>query len=596
MVDEGVYESVDERLPSEPAKVKVEEGIGEYGGTWHRAEPWGPSHPTWQTTNLYEPFVRWNPKADAIVAGIAKEWSFNDDGTVFTMKLREGIKWSDGAPYTADDFMFWWEDMALNDEHPDAPPAWAVVNEEFMEVEKVNAFELKFTFAGPNWLFPYYLATGFWNAEMYNTPKHYLSQFHPEYNEDVTNYDTLVEKDNPIKNTELPVLNAWRTVEYVSGQRLVAERNPYYWKVDVEGNQLPYIDKVEIKNVMDMEAFTLEIMSGNIDLQFRPVQLTDFAVLKSLEEENDYQILQWPEGAGSLPVLNINWSHPDKEIRDLLRNHDFRAALSYAINRERINQIIWDGLGEARQATISPQSWHFNSEEGQKVFQEWENSYAEFDLDKAESLLDGIGLVDTDNDGWREMTNGEQFTLTIMQSGFQDNSQASDTNELVKEMWEKLGVKTIIHAVSGADAEVKSKSGEWMINASGMSELDLFTYPAWVFPVQNLYWHPKVGQWYETAGQKGEKPVPGGPMDKLINLYKEIKQEDDPEARHQLVLDAIRVHIEEGPFMIGTVGEYPLLVVKKNNVHNVPEPFLPLGPWAPGSPGNMNPCQFFIEQ
>jgi peptide/nickel transport system substrate-binding protein len=250
------------------------------------------------------------------------------------------------------------------------------------------------------------------------------------------------------------------------------------------------------------------------------------------------------------------------------------------------------GIGSEK---ISPQSRHFASPEGQLVFQEWAASDAGFDATQANTWLDDIGMVDSNSDGWRDLPSGIPFTLIIDVSDWGGYEIQMEAAEEIEDQWEtNLKIQVEINSLSVSEAESRERQGYYMLCAAHVSELDLWTYPDWVFPVRNTRMFPLEGLWYETGGLEGMEPEPGSPAAQLQSLYDQGLAEPDVDARHEIVWDAIQIHMDEGPFVIGVSGDQPMPVVIKDYFHNVPE-YGVLGPWAPGSPGNMHSEQFWIE-
>jgi len=274
-----------------------------------------------------------------------------------------------------------------------------------------------------------------------------------------------------------------------------------------------------------------------------------------------------------------------------------RQAFSYALDRQRVVDVGFEGFGQPKAFTISPQSWHFQSEEGMAVFKEWEEAYAQLDPDQANALLDEAGLLDTDGDGIRELPSGKKFQLIIdygtWGAGEQINLLA---NEILADNLKAVGIDSIINNLIGQpDWELRQTEGKYMLRNAGTSELDIWTYPDWVFPVRDNRAFPMQGKWRQTGGAEGEEPAAGSPAALLQALYDKGLATQDLEERHKIVWEAVRIHIDEGPFMLGAAGDAPQPVTVKNNIRNVPETGV-LGPWAPGSPGNKFPEQFYIEQ
>ncbi len=598
LVKAGKLPPVDERLPEDLDVVAPQESIGQYGGTWH-AVTWDPRIPNIKMW-LYDPPIRWKPDYTGYGPGLAYKYEWSEDGTTVTLYFRKGVKWSDGEPFTMEDLKFWWEDLATNEDYKVVQVPWWgwKSTQEPMDVEFPDDYTMVMKWDTPQWITPYILAQGFWEWEPLMKPKHYLKQFHPKYNPD-SDYDTLEQMDKWWENPDYPVLFAWRTVEYVAGERAVLERNPYYWKVDTEGNQLPYIDRLDIAIVPEKEVRVLQISQGKYDCTFRGTDdPRDIPFLAEQAESGGYHLQEgWMNGAGGWPCWLINQDYvDDEEIRDVLRDKRFRKAISVALDREHLIDVVWDGIGTPQQATISPQSWHFASPEGQKVFKEWQQADAEYDPDKAKAWLDEMGMVDQDGDGWRELPSGKKFELIIDVGLWGGEQVPVEGSQVLKEALEAVGIKCILNNLQGQpDWDLRQREGKYMLRAAHASEVDIWTYPDWIFPTRGNRAWPMEGKWNETGGKEGWKPEPGSPADRLLKLYKKGLAEPDIEKRHEIVWEAIRIHIEEGPFTLGAAGDQPMPVVVKNNFHNVSNYGI-LGPWAPGSPGNQHPEQYWIEQ
>jgi peptide/nickel transport system substrate-binding protein len=369
---------------------------------------------------------------------------------------------------------------------------------------------------------------------------------------------------------------------------------------------LPYLDYVQVDLVEDAEVRLLQISQGKFDASFRGTDdPRNIPFLDEQAEANDYQLyLGWVNGAGAWPGWLINQDYIgdgkdpelDAEIREVLRDKRFRRALSHALDRDRVIQVVWDGFGEAKQATISPQSWHFQSEKGQEVYKRWAESYVEFDQDLANSLLDEVGLTERDADGYRMLPSGKDFTIILDLGDWGGEFVGTEGTEIFRDSLDAVGLNVIVNnLVNQPDWDLRQTQGLYMLRNMHASELDVWTYPDWLFPVRDNRSFPLQGKWKQTGGAEGEKPVEGSAVARLQDLYDQGASESDPQKRHELVWEAIDILIEEGPFMIGASGDQPMPVVIKNNFHNVATSGV-LGPWAPGSPGNQHPEQYWIEE
>ncbi len=589
----GELPPLEERLPVNPIVEEPWEQIGVYGGTWQHAHTDVDMHEV-RFVIGYQPWIGWNKELDDFTPIVAEDWEFNEDGTVFTMYLREGLKWSDGHPHTSADIMFWWEDLLLHEDYIEGPPFWARAGGELMEVEALDDYTVTFTFAEPNWAFPHFLVQGprSWG---YRTPKHALQEFHIDYNPDADRDMEQLEmrKVDPHKYPEIPTLYAWQTVEYVEGERWVGERNPYHFVVDTEGNQLPYIDRIESEYVGDQEVLNLKALAGELSAQFRLFDTLELPTFLQRQEQGDYRVLQWDRGNDATPALMLNYTHKDPAMRELIQNQTFRIALSIAVDREKINEFVWRGLGTPRQATMPGVVWHYRAPGGQEVYEEGGAIHAEFDPERAEELLDEIGVVDATGDGWRDMPDGSQLQLVIDCGA--TAVRDIETADLAKEDWEAIGIRTIVNPISGAELGLREQESEYTVRTFGIGGIDQYMFPDWYIPVTNTRWAPLYGRYYASGGAEGEEPPEGDVTWRLWELYEKGLQSPDLEDRHQIALDMYRVHIEEGPFFIGTVGQLPLPVVVRNYFHNVPEPeFVGLQPWY-GEPGVRKTELFYID-
>ncbi len=322
----GELPNVDERLPAEPLVQEVVDEIGTYGGTLRRAFL-GPSDHNNYTRVVYDALVRHAPDGGEVIPHVAAGWESNEDFTEWTVFLREGMKWSDGEPFTADDIMFWYENILLNEELSPSPSVWMINGDgSVATVEKVDDYAAKWTFAQPNTAFLLDLANKDGAdasiANLAYAPAHYLQQFHPDLADeaelqaklDEAGFESWVELFSVEAIPELsgnrPSTAAWApNGTSVSDQVFVIERNPYYFAVDTEGNQLPYIDEVRFTFFSDKEALNLAAVGGEIDMQGRHINMAAYPVLKENEEQGNYHVVTWPTFGGSDAILMFNQTY-----------------------------------------------------------------------------------------------------------------------------------------------------------------------------------------------------------------------------------------------------------------------------------------------
>jgi peptide/nickel transport system substrate-binding protein len=610
MVQAGDLPPVDERLPvkDDIMVVPVTESVGEYGGTWHTMTG-NVADPGNIKMKMYDPLWRWKPDYTGYEPGLAKSYEINDACTEITWHLREGIKWSDGEPFTSEDLQFWWEDLALNEDFAVVSVPWYLWQADGTtpaDVSFPDDYTMVWSNFKPNCIAPYIIAQGFWEFEPLMAPKHYLSQFHPTYNSDVTSYEDLELMRKWFENPDHPTLFAWYTEEYAPGERTVFVRNPYYWKVDPDGNQLPYIDRMDVVQIADKEVRVLELSTGKYEASFRGTDdPNDMPFLVEQASTGGYHMQEgWMNGAGGWPMWIINQDYDDEskaeweEIRDLLRDTKFRKGMSVALDRDRLIDVVWGGIGTPQQATISPQSWHFVGAEGQAIFKEWQESDAQYDPDQAMAYFDEIGFVDADGDGWRDLPSGTPFELVIDFEQWGGPVVAQAGTEVFAGYLEDVGVKVLQNNLLGSpEWGVREKESTFMLRNAHESEVDIWTYPDWLFPLRgggegSRSW-PMEGKYRATGGKEGWPPE--GVAKELQDLYDQGVVEPDEQKRQEIVWEAIRIHMEQGPFNLGAAGDQPMPVVVSDKFHNV-STYGVLGPWAPGSPGNQHPEQYWIEQ
>jgi len=619
----GTLPPLEERIPAEPYVLEPFGEIGKYGGTWHRFDTSTDGRHL-QMAMYGHSFIHWVRDGLEVRPGLAKGWEASEDKTEWTLYFREGTRWSNGDPFTVDDILYWWEDLVLNPDHPYQPPDYFIAGGETVVLTKIDDYTLQFNFAGPAPLFVDRLAM--WPNGMEPTserlvmPSNYLKQFHPDYSEAV-DFNEHDEKSDWKINPECPVLNAWMPVAYEPGVRMSLERNPYYYAVDTAGNQLPYIDRIEMQYVEDLEVSFLHVLAGEQEFCGRPCKYYDLAnlsVLRNAEAEVGFTSYLWDGGSGTGAMFFTNWNHPDPEKQEVYRMKEFRRALSHAINRPLIQKVVYFGTGEPTTGTLSPKAVEYHrTERGRELYAAWRDLAVEYDPEGAMALLDEAGIVDQDGDGWRDMPSGEPLELRMDQAATASSAYVS-ANEIVKDNWEAVGLKTIINAFP-PDQSVPMRNSatfdiwsNWEVG-DGPNHL---VYPQWLVPIWNERWAPLYGAWYWVKGtdKEGteldkdprdrtpprEEPAPDDPVARLQALYDLAKVEPDDEKRESLVLDMIQIHVDEGPFFIGTVGNLPTIVVAKNNVGNVPNrEQLGTGgftnPWIMVYFGAVFPEQFYFK-
>jgi peptide/nickel transport system substrate-binding protein len=612
LVKDGKLPPVEKRLPDNPRVVNVLEEIGQYGGVWHRAyrglsDRVGPNKLTEET------LIEWDaPDTNTIklVANLVEKWEQSKDGTEFTFYFRKGIKWSDGVELTTDDTRFWWEDVAL-DKDISPLPSFMVqqkVGSEYKPAELtiVDRYTARVKFPAPNPLLPITIAKqggGLRASAPLIAPSHYLKKFHPKYakkeeldklatDRKLSSWVDLWGKagtlEGPIAfwflNPELPVINPWKIDKPTPADPCVMVRNPYYWQVDAAGNQLPYIDAIEHAYYDQNEVFKLWIASGKIDMQMRGLDAGAYTFYKENEAKGGYRTLNWR--AGSTDAYHPNVNTPDKVLGKLFDTPDFRQALSLAINRKEINDVVWNGLGRPRQ--YAPVRGSPEYDEGM------EQAWAQYDPKKANELLDGLGLK-RGGDGVRVRPDGKPLEVTIEHMSPQ-GTPGADAHELVKKYWNAIGVRASTKVYERGIYEERDHNAE--VEIGGGFVWDSATVckadpRQWLGTLDDNPWAPAYGHWYDKSPYKKEEPPPDHPIRKIWALWEKTLVEADEAKRNAYFQDIIAVH-RETPFAIGTVGEKVQPMIAKNNFRNVKGGYIQNDLLR--DYGLINPQQFFFKK
>jgi peptide/nickel transport system substrate-binding protein len=601
LVKSGALPPLEERMPVEPLVLDVFEEIGQYGGTWRRAykgvaDRWGPSK------LVEEGLVEWRQKVGEgaeIVPHFCSKYEVSDDGSEWTFYLRKGLKWSDGEALNTDDVKFCYEAILMNETLMPQVPSWLVINDEPVVIEIVDDYTFKCIFAGPNAILSEYMA---WASTIlgrarsaFVAPEHYMKDYHLDYADQAAVEAAVQEKEletwdqlwgeGPIafwfKNPDLPVMLAWQTIVPPPEETTVMGRNPYYWQVDPAGNQLPYIDEITHVFFENPETFNLMLIGGEIDCQNRHINLNDFTLLKENEDRGDYRVLVWK--AGGTNAYAPNCSIQDPVLHAIFNDGRFRHALSIALNREEINQLLFKGLNTPRQASPAKASRYYDPE--------FEQRWTEYDPDGANALLDEMGLANKDGEGYRTLPDGSQWTITLLAGG----PEAGEENELAVKYWGDIGLRCVSQVLDRSLYEQRCAAGECEIGNWGLSGgpgliprmgawLGTFHYdPPWA----SLY-----GEWYESGGKGGIEPPEDHPIKKMWELWEMASSAPDLKTRDQYIQEIFNIH-KEAPYVIGHNGESPSLWVVKNNFHNMPDGLASADSLR--NPGLAQPPQLFFK-
>ena len=508
-----------------------------------------------------------------------------EDGRVFTFHLREGHRWSDGHPFTTEDFRYWWEDVATHPElSPSGPPELMLADGAAPEVTVIDETTIRFAWPAPNPRLLPALAQA--RPPFIYRPAHYMKKFHGDYAsipklerkiEETKSrnwaqlhnkYDNMYKFDNP----DLPTLQPWVNQSRKNNQRYVLRRNPYYHRVDSAGMQLPYLDTVEVA-IAAGGLVASKVTIGESDLQVRSLSFSDAAVLKRGEEKGGYRTLLWLNGSGAEIALYPNLNYNDPALRAVLRDVRFRRALSLAIDRRAVNKSLFYGLAKERGNAALEASPFFDPEHAK--------AWARLDLEAANALLDDIGLTARDPDGTRLLPDGQRLEIVVESAG--ERSIEADAMELVAETWRDIGVRLIYRPLDRDILRNAAYSGGAMMPVwtgwnNGVPTPD--APPTALAPVDqsNFCW-PKWGEHFQTKGGAGEAPETVEAR-RLLALFEDWSRAADREARAEIWREMLAIHADQ-VFSIGIVSGAPQPVVVSRRLRNVPE--RAIYAWEPGA-------------
>jgi len=576
-----------DRLPSEPLVVAPYEMIGSYGGTLDALSNATEAGTSDFLSTRHVNLVRYSDDLQTIVPNVAKSWSWNDDYTEVTFSLRAGHKWSDGAPFTAEDVKFWYDNIALDPNINEKPKDYVLVGGERMTVEVIDPQTVKFILPAPKPGLIAHFATSF--AQGFQ-PKHFLGQFHPDISADAdekatalgfeNGYDVIkayfgnsdwTDTPSPLLNSPdkvanmpaavVPTLESFITVaDSTEGRHYVA--NPYFFMVDTAGNQLPYINEQDEVYANDNQVRLLKLINGEVDYKTQSLQLSDAPLLLENQEKGGYSVQLKPKIA--MHAFSFNVTSADEEKRKVFGDLNFRKAMSIAINREELNEVAYFGQGTIQQFTGFSPVPDF-------VDPKWKTFATEFAPDEANSLLDEVGLADADGDGFRDLPNGDPLVLNLQ---FATQGIAGQVVELVGQYWSNVGIKTTVKEVTPDEYRSAQSSNQLDVGLWEKGQplgIILGNNELWVPPFENYFAH-RVGmlwaEYVDTNGAKGVKPP-----EYVMQLIEDINafQSEPVGTDKSNMLGARMVENMTGNLLFIGTALTPDPIYVNNKLKNVPE-------------------------
>lgn len=575
-VNAGSLPHVQDRIPSEPLVVDLEakgRSFGRQGGTL-RTLISRTKDVRQMVVYGYARLVGYQPDytlAPDILAAVDVE-----EGRKFTLHLRPGHRWSDGMPFTSDDFRYWWENVANDpDITPSGPPDFMIVDNRLGKVTFPDEHTVVFEWQIPNPNFLPLLAQA--SPPFIYRPAHYLSQFHKKF----ADPDALVEKvkaarvkswaalhnkrDNMNKfdNPALPTLQPWINTSDKDSSRKLFVRNPYFHRIDSRGVQLPYIDVVQM-TVVGGGLIAAKANAGEVDLQARGLYFPDVAILKKGEADGGkYRTLLWANGAASQIAIYPNLNFADPVWREVMRDVRFRRALSLGIDRRMINRALYFGLASEGGMSALSQSALYNDDNT--------HAWSMMNLAHANALLDDMGLTDRTPAGLRKLPDGRPMEFVIETAG--ERSEEENALAIIADTWRELGIRLIMRPLDRDILRNRIYAGRTMASVwfgwdNGLPGPS--TSPSYLAPTnQEFFAWPMWGQYYQTVGQAGSPPDMQ-PAKRLMLLANDWNHTDDPQVREDIWKRMLAIHAEQ-QFAIGVLAEAPQPVVVSNDLMNVPE-------------------------
>lgn len=614
LVEQGELPPLEDRIPTNPFVVEPREGIGLYGGEF-RDYMVGIG----QVANIlrihYDGLLIWNESGTEVVPGAAESYSVNDDATVYTVTLRENLHWHDGMPFTTADVEWWFENDALNEEvRPGGPPGSFSTASGPADIEVVDDRTFRVIFQDPFPLWPSSVANV---IPWVPVAQHYGETIHGDFNPDAQEiaeeegFELWRDRYGALtgawgaqwRNPDLPSIRAY-TPEPGAGaqgdvQRVRMIRNPYYYRVDTEGNQLPYLDAHVYDVIADGEVLLLRTLNGEFDFVKTTILNPDNRpILSDGREDGDYTIVEFPNAQTNSLVITLNMTHEDPVVREIARNRDFRIGLSHAINREEISEILFAGMVEPRQAAPTPGvPWYS---------EQLENQYLEFSIETAHEYFEQAGYP-VDSEGRVIGPDGEQITIRVDISGH--DQLRLDMMEIISEQWQAAGVDVELNVQARELWEQRRDSNQheanvWSGVPSGRNALtdarDYIPYhrESHMAPRWAAYWYSEMDGFGPTSilldnGVQPEEP----PAEVLrqFELWNQL-QTASPDEQGELMAQAIDIAAEEF-FAIGVLEAPAVYRVLHNRIGNGFSAEQDLMPWAwnLGTPGPLDTSQFYIR-
>jgi peptide/nickel transport system substrate-binding protein len=600
-VESGALPSVGDRMPANPLVITPLDRLGQQGGDWNHALVGGGSLSMLVRYQGYEPLVRFNPDWTGLVENAAESYSINPEATEYTFTLRKGHKWSDGVPYTTADIQFWYDAYFLDVETNLGGNAWWFTDGKPAKLEVVDEQTFKVIFTSSNGFFLQQLA---WaqQDQITRTPKHYLEKFHIRYNPDANalakqegleSWIALFQReigmadDNTFFQTaNRPTLNAWMftAAPGSSTEQAIAVRNPYYFKIDTAGTQLPYFDRIVYQMVADPEVLLLKTLQGEVDIMDQYITTpANKPVLYDGQESGQYGFYTLTETAANVMAFQLNLNHLDATKRALFNTLEFRQALSIAIDRQALIDAVFVGEGAPAQASIR---------EGDPLYNEQlATQHTEFDVDRANTMLDAL-IPSRDGDNYRLDAEGRRVSIIFEID--QTRTTFLDMFELAIPMFQAVGIDAQMRTMDRSLWETRVRRGreydatahQFGANSGVAAMLDARFY----VPINNNCFYAPGWALYFTQPDNPDADEPPEAIKAQQALYKKLMATADPELQNSIMAEVLQNAADLFLTFGVSLPADGYGVVKNNVVNLMPEMPNSFG-WP--TPGPARPEQFF---
>lgn len=601
LVDKGALPPLKDRLPENPLVITPVDRVGSHGGDWSHALVGGGSLSMLVRYQGYEPLLRYTPDWSGVTLNVAEDFQASPDAKEFTVRLRKGMKWSDGHPFTTEDIRFWYEDILLNKEVAFIGQDHWKSGGKPARLEVVDEQTFKVIFDRPSGLFPLQIA---WanSDQTCKAPKHYLQQFHLKHNPQANElaksrgfeswiplfqFEAGFASDNDyFQNSKRPTLTAWKltVAPGESTERAIAERNPYYWKVDTAGQQLPYFDRIVYQMVADPQVLLLKVLQGEIDMMDQYIATpANKAVLFDGQEKGGYGFYTLTSTEANEMVFMLNLNHPDEVKRALFQTKDFRAALSMALDRQALIDTVFIGQGAPAQASI---------EKGDPLYVErLATQYTAYDPDGANAALDKI-LPDKDGDGYRLDSQGRRVSIIFEID--QSRTTFLDIFQLAIPMFQAVGIDVQMKPMDRSLWETRVRQGREFDGTAhkfgGNSGIPAVLDPRYFLPYTTESFYGKGWQLWYRDRTNPDAIEPPEVTKKQFDLYDQLKATADPAKQNELMRQILEL-CADAFYTFGVTLPADSYGVVRNAMVNVTKSMPNSFGWP--TPGPTRPEQYF---